>query len=285
MLHDINFQRESFAQDDFCSYLHLDVRLTFNLSSIASGNKAAQAKQLKASVYKLLNEQLPSADHNVKLPTQLRSILPARSVKATNSSINRATPALPTVPVQQNLAERLSESADDTGQPVPAKRPRNKRNGTSISVSHHPDDTRLAQKICAAISEAATRIGKHGVPSWWSDLEELKPKGVSFQALDEALERHTGEAIVNVGELDQSCVEYDAGLLSRSTMTWFVRCFLEIIRQVYHRRSRAASRLHQQDKANRQQRLRFGELLIAMTIPLHKKYGKKAYTVHALLAG
>jgi len=69
MLHDINFQRESFAQDDFCSYLHLDVRLTFNLSSIASGNKAAQAKQLKASVYKLLNEQLPSADHNVKLPT------------------------------------------------------------------------------------------------------------------------------------------------------------------------------------------------------------------------
>jgi len=127
--------------------------------------------------------------------------------------------------------------------------------------------------------EAATRIRKHGVPSWWFDLEQLKPKGVSFQTLDGALSSRTGETVVNVEALDRSCEEYNAGLLSRGAMTWFVRCFLEVIRRANHRRSRAAASVHERDKVDGAQRLRVAELLIAMTIPLHERYGKKAYTV------
>jgi hypothetical protein len=134
----------------------------------------------------------------------------------------------------------------------------------------------LAQNLCSALSQASEQIKKQGAPSWWLDIESLKPQGSSLLDVDMAL---------CVEKLDQDCERYSAGLTSRASMTWLIRCFLEIIRRAFHKKSRANARNHKKDRHNREQRFRVGELIIAITRPLHARYGKNAYKLYALLAG
>ncbi|KAK3615993.1 hypothetical protein LTR56_026252 [Elasticomyces elasticus] len=278
MLDNISFQQQSFSQDKQFHYIHLVFEVTFRLASSPSEDQVEQAQQSKAKVYKALQDRLSSVDRTKTPPRPIRSILPAPSTKATHPDTNQAISDLPAAPVQQDLSQVAKDSRR------PAKRSRHENDGTLTDNIHSQDDAQLAQTICKAISEAATQIKNTGIPSWWSDLEKLKPNGASLQVLDNALEGRTGNHIVNVEELDHSCVKYNAGLLYRVAMTWLIRCFLEILRRKSHRPSRATAKAHAQDKVGRQQRLRVGELLIAITIPLYETHGKRAYILYALLA-
>ncbi|KAK5725123.1 hypothetical protein LTR17_013236 [Elasticomyces elasticus] len=247
MLDNILFQRQQFSQDDNACYVHLDFQVTFKFASISNEDQLKLAEQARLKVYGVLRDRLRSA---VSLNELRRS---------------------------QNAIE-LAKDAER-----PAKRTHN-RSESALTNDHFPHDAQLAQTICQAIYEAAARIEKIRVPSWWSDLEKLKPKGATSRLLDVALEANTEEQTVIVEELDRSCTEYNAGLLSRVAMTWLIRCFIEVVRQKFHRPTRATSKAHKHDRVGRQQRLRMGELLIAITIPLYDAYGRRAYILYALLA-
>lgn len=148
------------------------------------------------------------------------------------------------------------------------------RDETINSSSAH--DSKLAQELCVALSQAAAQIKKEGVPGWWSDVERLKPTCSSLHDADEAL---------CAQELDRDCEKYATSLRHRASMTWLIRCFLEKIRRAFHRRSRANAKKYGSDKANREQRYRMGELMIAITKPILVRHGKKAYALYALMAG
>lgn len=136
----------------------------------------------------------------------------------------------------------------------PSPTAKRRRLGTSESITNI-DDYGLAQSLCSALFQASIRINKKGLPSWWSDIEGLKPKGRSLHDTDEAL---------CVEELDQTCTKYSASLIYRASMAWLIRCFLEIIRRAFHQKSRANAKKHHQDKAGREQRCRVGELMVAI---------------------
>jgi hypothetical protein len=190
--------------------------------------------------------------------------------KAGKSVANQTEPVRPNAITHLNTIDDNRHAASNDG--PPAKKP---RHGT-VNNASYKDDSKLAQSLCLALSQAATRIKTMGMPGWWSDIERLKPKGGSLHDTDVAL---------CVEELDRNCERYSTSLVYRASMTWIIRCFLEIIRRALHRRSRANAKKHGEDKPNREQRYRVGELIIAITKPLHARYGRKAYTLYALLAG
>ncbi|KAK4903929.1 hypothetical protein LTR49_026521 [Elasticomyces elasticus] len=190
MLDNILFQRQQFSQDDNACYVHLDFQVTFKFASISNEDQLKLAEQARLKVYGVLRDRLRSAD-----------------------SLNELRRS-------QNAIE-LAKDAER-----PAKRTHN-RSESALTNDNFPHDAQLAQTICQAIYEAAARIEKIRVPSWWSDLEKLKPKGATSRLLDVALEASTEEQTVIVEELDRSCTEYNAGLLSRVAMTWLIRCFIE----------------------------------------------------------
>lgn len=190
--------------------------------------------------------------------------------KAGKSVANQTEPVPPNANTQLDTIDDNGHAASNDG--PPAKKPRH----GMVDNASYKDDSELAQSLCLALSQAGTRIKTMGMPGWWSDIERFRPKGGSL---------HDTDAALCVEELDESCERYSTSLVYRASMTWIIRCFLEIIRRVFHRRSRANAKKHGEDKANREQRYRVGELIIAITKPLHARYGRKAYTLYALLAG
>ena len=208
---------------------------------------------------------------------RLRTLLPALS-KATNSDTNLPTSDALFGPVQQNASKDRLDATNGTEQAVESSC--HEVDGSVTDLANYPDDGELAKKTCRAIANAAARIKTTGVPDWWSDLETLKPRGQSLYDADEALQSHA-----KVDMLDQACEKYCTSLVYRASMTWLIRCFLEIIRRAFHRPSRATATNHKRDRVDREQRCRVGELMIATTKPLYEKYGRKAYTLYALLAG
>ncbi|KAM0707298.1 hypothetical protein Q7P35_005536 [Cladosporium inversicolor] len=72
--------------------------------------------------------------------------------------------------VPQNAVSAISRPRDET-----------------INNSSYTHDSKLAQGLCLAISQAAVQIKNKGVPGWWSDVERLKPKCNVLHHADEAL--------------------------------------------------------------------------------------------------
>jgi hypothetical protein len=198
-----------------------------------------------------------------------------------NSSYTHdSEPATKSVPDRDNNAHKTIarvETVEDSGNAPQnavsaASRPRDETTNNS-SYTH---DSELAQKFCLALTQAATQIKKEGVPDWWSNVEKLKPMCSSL---------HDGNDPLYAKKLDRDCEIYATSLRHRASMTWLIRCFLEIIQRAFHRRSRANAKKHGSDKINREQRYRMGELIIAITKPILARHGRKAYTLYALMAG
>lgn len=203
---------------------------------------------------------------NARIPRNLSSLSPnAGAADATQALRNTHVASIR--PSHVRCANDKVQSAEQSSQhPV-----REHLNDASNAA-----DSELASNLCSALSEAASLIRKAGVPSWWSDIERLRPNRSSLSDTDAAL---------RVEELDRSFEKYSANLVHRASMTWLIRCFLEIIRRAFHQRSRRDAKQYAKDKVNRDKRHRIGELIIAITKPLYARYGKQAYTLYALLAG
>ena len=214
------------------------------------------------------------------------------SWESSNSTINAGRPAKRHR--RRNHVNRTDSAtrSDATSDALPpANRLRSGNQNSQADITCQVDDVGrsgdalVAQKICVAISKAVAQIEETGLLSWRSDLEALKPEGTSFRTLDEALQSCADKAVGSIEELDRACIAYNSSLQYRAAMTWLIRCFLEITRRHFHRRVRKPDVVTTRKLIDeRQQRLRVGDLMIAITRPLYRKHGSKAYKLYALLA-
>nr|POE96513.1 hypothetical protein CFP56_56563 [Quercus suber] len=152
------------------------------------------------------------------------------------------------------------------------------RQTTSESI----DANTLAKRICMSILNAKTHLQERNLPSWRTDLDKMKPKGTNLADLDDALQKFS-----DVEYLHEAHKTYEQFLAYRSSISWIIRCFLEIPRRHFQPCARAATTLRcdPKEQKRRQHRLRVGEFMISVIKALSKKYGEKAHTLSALLAG
>ena len=153
------------------------------------------------------------------------------------------------------------------------------------NASSQSDSVESAQTICAGILKAAVHIQTTGLLPWRSNLEALKPEGITLQALDAALQSYGNQTSGTWEQLDRACEVYDATLQYRAAMTWLIRCFLEVARRSSCRRVRKGNYVSTKIQDDRRLRLRLGELMLAVTGTVYERHGSRAYKLCALLAG
>ena len=153
--------------------------------------------------------------------------------------------------------------------------------------NHKPQqDAKLALQISGGIVEGADSIKKGGLAHWRANLEKLKPRG-NLEDLVMGWQRHAQDADSIVKDLDHACKRCTHAILGGTRTVSLVRCFLEIVKAHKHKRSRIRDKVksHAAVKDERQQRLRVGELMIAVIRGIYEEHGKKAHNLCAVFAG